>query len=308
MSDISPDILENIRKEFIRLFNDNPQIASLYAKIQSGKATYIDADAFARVLGDLLSIALSHNVTEDILPDGKLYWNIAKSVIEPFLSDGYKIMVDFNSAVQEILNVSSDVKLQVVVPKLNADKVDGIITKLSNADNFGEVQWLLADPSYMQNFCNSIVDDFVRENADFQYQSGYNPVIIRVMHGKGCDWCRNLAGTYDYRKGVDRTIFKRHRGCACTVEYKCGKFSQNVYNKRLMDSSGKELTRKQLEAMDVSTLTTKESRARQLAITAMENQENRAQRERLIQTLMQNENVDHRTAAIRFTRRLNGNS
>ena len=305
MSDIAPDILESVRKEFVRLYNASPELKTLYAKVQSGKATYIDADRFARVLGDLLSLSLSHNITEDILPDGKLYWNIAKSVIEPFLSDGYKIMVDYNSAVQTLLNASSDVKIQVIVPKLNTVKVDGIITKLSNADNFREVQWLLADPSYMQTFCNAIVDDFVRENADFQYESGYNPVIIRTMHGKGCDWCANLAGTYEYTKGMDRTVFQRHRDCECTVEYKCGKFTQNVYNKRLMDSSGQQLTMKQLEAMDPSTLTTKEARARQLALTTMENEQNRAQRERLIQKLMQRENVDHRTAAIRYTRRLN---
>lgn len=305
MSDIAPEILEAVQKDIARMIKDEPKISALYAKIRDGTATYIDADAFSRYLGNIFSLALSRNITEDILPDGKLYWNIAKAVLEPILSDGYKIMCEFNSAVQTLLNVSSDVKLQAVIPKLNTAKVDGIITKVSNADNFREVQWMITDPEYLQNFFNSVVDDFVRENADFQYESGYNPVIIRVMHGNACDWCANLAGTYEYTKGMDRTVFRRHRGCQCTVEYKCGKFTQNVYNKRLMDSSGTTLTRKQLEAMDPTKLTSREERARQLALTTMINSDNKAQRERLIQSLMKRENVDHRTAAIRLTRRSN---
>lgn len=306
MSDISPELLEAIQKEFDELVKSNRGIQLLYKKIRDGTATYIDADQFAQHLGQILARAITDNLAEDILPDGRLYWNIAKSVVEPLLKEGYRMMVGYVKPVQTALNAASDVKLAVITPKLNQSRVDGILNKLATAENFGDVRWMVSDPAYFQNYLNSVVDDFVRENADFQYESGYNPLIIRVMHGNGCDFCEGLAGVYEYTKGMDRTVFVRHRNCQCTIEYQVGQFSQDVHTKRLMDSSGSVLTKEQLQKMDASTLTSREARARQRALRTMELQEERAIKERLVRSLMVEEGVDHRTASIRLTRRSYG--
>ena len=36
-----------------------------------------------------------------------------------------------------------------------------------------------------------------------------------------CDWCREVVGEYDY-PDVSDDVYKRHRYCRCTVEYKAG--------------------------------------------------------------------------------------
>lgn len=48
------------------------------------------------------------------------------------------------------------------------------------------------------NYCQSIVDNAVRKNADFQWKSGLEPKIVRTAEYKCCKWCSNLEGTYRY--------------------------------------------------------------------------------------------------------------
>ena len=53
-------------------------------------------------------------------------------------------------------------------------------------------------PEYTENLSMSTVDDTIRANADFHYESGLNPKIVRTSAGRCCEWCSNLAGEYDY--------------------------------------------------------------------------------------------------------------
>ncbi len=45
-------------------------------------------------------------------------------------------------------------------------------------------------------------------------QSGKRTRVIRRMNGETCKWCESLAGTYT---NPDSEVFKRHRGCDCTI-------------------------------------------------------------------------------------------
>lgn len=78
---------------------------------------------------------------------------------------------------------------------------------------------MLAEP--LVNFAQTIVDDAVRANADFQYKAGLSPKIIRTSTGKCCKWCDNLAGVYEYEEVSDtgNNVFRRHKHCKCLVEY-----------------------------------------------------------------------------------------
>jgi hypothetical protein len=56
------------------------------------------------------------------------------------------------------------------------------------------------------------------------------------MHGKGCRWCRNLAGEYSY-PDVPRDVYRRHDNCSCTVTYVTEKGTQDVWNKQYGDTA-----------------------------------------------------------------------
>lgn len=77
MEDIAPQILKQIEGDFQKEFKENKKIRTLYKKIEEGKATYREANGFAIETGETLSAAFQKNLSSSILPDGKLYYNIA---------------------------------------------------------------------------------------------------------------------------------------------------------------------------------------------------------------------------------------
>jgi len=115
--------------------------------------------------------------------------------------------------------------------KLNQDRIDGIIERLSNADNFDDIKWILGEP--MVNFSQSIVDDTVKANAEFQSKAGLNPKIVRRPDSKPCKWCQSLVGEYNYHEVSDtgNDVFRRHSSCKCTVEFKAGNTKETVWSR-----------------------------------------------------------------------------
>lgn len=84
------------------------------------------------------------------------------------------------------------------------------------------------------------MDDFVRENADFQYKAGLSPTIERKTTGKCCAWCSNLAGSYPYEDVKDKgnDVFRRHKNCHCQILYNPrdgSKRRQNVHTRQWTD-------------------------------------------------------------------------
>src|SRR5699024_6523583 len=123
--------------------------------------------------------------------------------------------------------------------ELNQDRIDGLVNRVSNEDVFKDIRWILKDP--IVNFSQSVVDDAIKANADFHSKAGLNPKISRIVSGhKPCQWCKNLAGTYDYVESP-KDIFRRHENCRCVVEYLPGDGKkQDVWTKEWRDSSKME--------------------------------------------------------------------
>lgn len=92
--DIAPELLERIRADFLALLGDAQQEAD----------TYTAAAAYAELVGSALADAFRRNLTADILPDGRLYWNIADRVVRPLLEEDYARIADAAAAAQQALN------------------------------------------------------------------------------------------------------------------------------------------------------------------------------------------------------------
>ena len=127
------------------------------------------------------------------------------------------------------VSASSKIGIKAIEPALNQDRIDGIINRISNEEHFDEVKWILGEP--VVNFTQSIVDDSIKANAEFQYKAGLTPKIIRTVAGNCCEWCRALAGKYSY-PDVPKDVYRRHQRCRCTVNYHPGDGKvQNVHTK-----------------------------------------------------------------------------
>lgn len=217
--DIVPALLELIEKEFDEKTANSEVLKKAVEELRNKKATYKDAHEFAIEIGVILSVVLNTHITVETLPEGKMYFNIADRVMNSTMQKNYDLITGYAIDVQTELNRSAGLKLKGQKPKLNQSRIDGIVERLSTAEEFEEIKWILDEP--IKNFSQSIVDDTVKTNVTFQAKAGLKPKIRRVAVADVCDWCRKIAGTYEYGEEPD-DIYRRHRFCRCRVEYSPG--------------------------------------------------------------------------------------
>ncbi len=232
--DIAPELIATISTEFQKKMAGSSKIKSLDAKIRNRTATYRDAQEYAIKVSELMSEALLSNLSADMLPDGKMYYNIAQRVMQEALGRNgiYGEISRYCSEVQQILNREAEIGIKAMSPELKQDRIDGIVDIVSGKDDFDKIKYMLKEP--LVNFAQSIVDEAVRSNADFQYKAGLSPKIIRTSTGNCCEWCDKLAGTYEYSdvRKTGNNVWRRHSYCRCLVDYHPGNGKkQNAHTK-----------------------------------------------------------------------------
>lgn len=230
MTDIVPELFERIKKDFENRVNNNAEIRRLRELIQNRKGSYVEAEKIAKEIGSELSQALGKNLSSDLLPDGRMYFNIADRTVRPLLEECYNMTAEDAMIVQKLINERAQIGLAVQQPQIDEDRVSAIVNSLSRAEQFDDIAWLLDDP--LINFTLSAVTDVVKVNFEFHGKAGLNPKIVRTAERKCCKWCRGLAGTYSYPV-ESKDVFRRHQRCHCTVIYDQGDgFRENVHTKK----------------------------------------------------------------------------
>ena len=246
MEDIAPELLEQLRKRFAEKISINPKIRALYKQIQSGNATYVDAENYAYLVGEALSQTFGEILSSSVLPDGRMYYNIADRVIRPLLLEDHSLISDAAALVQKALNEKARIGIKPQTVAANEDRINGIIDKISNAEQFDDVAWVLDEP--VKNFSMNVVDETLKANVNLHGQAGLSPKIIRKSEWRCCGWCSRLAGEYDY-PDVPDDIYRRHERCRCVVDYDPGDGRrQNVHSKRWTKTGGNDIINRQTGA------------------------------------------------------------
>ena len=239
VEDIVPSLLKTIKSEFEGARLDSEVLKNLLSKLHHSKASYLDANQYAIEIGEILSKALGASLTNETLPDGKMYYNIAQRVLTDVLGRNHELVSDYAEQVQKNLNSEAKIGLVAQVPELNQDRVDGLVNRLASEESFDDVKWLLDDP--IVNFSQSIVDDSIRKNVEFHHKVGLSPKIVRRVVGHPCKWCKSLEGSYNYPE-IPKDIYRRHGNCRCTVDYHPGNGKkQNVHTKRWAEDKKKSV-------------------------------------------------------------------
>nr|DAI92804.1 MAG TPA: hypothetical protein [Caudoviricetes sp.] len=234
MDDIAPALLEKLQDAFEKELEADPQAAALLKLIRKGKATYETAGNYAEQVANALTATLGSHLSGAVLPDGKLYWNLADRVLRPLLERDHALVSEAAVQVQTALNRAASIGIKAQAPPLNTNRVDGLLNMAAAAAQYDEAapQLLQAIPT----FSRSVVDDALKANVDFQGKAGLYPKIIRTAESHCCEWCSRMAGVYEY-PGVPKDVYRRHARCRCVVEYDpgSGKRSgkrQDVWTKR----------------------------------------------------------------------------
>lgn len=245
--DIGQELLLAVTEAFQRAYDKDVAIKVLEKRMDSGtlkgtsKAHLEDAARYSERVGELLANAYRSVVSSEALPNGKMYWNIAKKVIGEPLVNNYNLVAEASVKALDAVNAEQGVGLKAQKPAINQARLTNLMNKVADADYYDDVAFTLDEP--VKNFSRSVVDDAVEANADFQAKAGLDVKIVRSTTGKEtCDWCKRLAGTYDYadvRSGHD--VWKRHAYCDCRIEYVSSKERYDVQNyKRITKAENRE--------------------------------------------------------------------
>lgn len=244
--DIVPASLETINQQFDLKANQSTILRVLLQAAKNNKATYLDANKFAIEIGKILGDVLGDNISSAVLPDGRMYYNIGRRILGSTLKKNHDLITGFTDDVQGQLNKKAGIGLKVQTPAFDEDRVAGLVNRLDSEANFDDVAWMLKEP--VVNFSQSVVDEAVKANVQLHYKVGLHPTITRSLVGKGCAWCRRLAGKWEYTK-APADVYKRHENDRCTVDYNPGTGKhQDVWSKQWKDpeKDAKIEARKQL--------------------------------------------------------------
>lgn len=230
IEDAAPALLEQLQQEFSSRVQSNRKLQELLQLINEGKATYIQAEELAMEIGTALSQTFGNCFSSATLPDGKMYYNIAQRVVAPMLREDHQLIAKATEQVQAALNKKAGIGLKPQTVAVDEDRIYGIVNKISEAEAYDDVAWVLAEP--VVNFSQAVADSILKANVDFQGKAGLTPKIYRRAERKCCKWCQSLAGVYDYPMVPD-DVYRRHERCRCTVDYDPGDGRrQNVHTKQ----------------------------------------------------------------------------
>lgn len=242
MADIGAELLEKIRDEFQKTCKADKYIQSVLKKIEGGTAKMEEVALLSKQLGLRASQAIGTYVNAGALPDGKMYYNIADTILTGILKDNYDIINSAVAACQKALDNQAGINIRPQQAEFPTERVQAVANAASIPDITEEVMIRrMTVPA--QNITESFYNDYVQTNVKFRSDAGLDCYIIRNDHGGCCEWCAKLAGKYHYPEDVPKDVYRRHDNCGCTVTYLNGRKAQDVWDKTKWNVSDDELER-----------------------------------------------------------------
>ncbi|MDY3006007.1 hypothetical protein [Anaerococcus porci] len=97
--DIVPELAKAIDESFKLKTKESRVLKDKLLRLKKKMANHEDSSQFAKELGDILADAFKDNLKDGVLPDGKMYYNIADRLINPRLKENYNIINDYGKEV-----------------------------------------------------------------------------------------------------------------------------------------------------------------------------------------------------------------
>ena len=193
-------------------------------------------------IGFRASQAISEFVNVAALPDGKMYYNIADTILSGVLKDNYEIINSAAAECQRALDRKMGINIEPQRAPYPAERVQAVAGAAS-APDISEEKMVRRMTSTTENITRSFYDDYVETNVKYRSEAGLECFIIRSDHGGCCKWCAALAGKYRYPEEVPKDVYRRHDNCTCTVTYTNGRKAQDVWSKTSRELPAEERER-----------------------------------------------------------------
>ena len=197
-------------------------------------------------MGELLRKSIESTTKPDDLPDGKMYYNIARSILEPLLRGNYDDINAICAEVQSALDAKKGIGLKPQKADFPAERIRAAIGGAAVKETAEHAIQVLGRTA--ENITGSFQTDYIKKNAEFRGKAGLTCYIERKDGFRCCDWCAGLAGRYRYPDEVPKDVYRRHDNCTCDVSYVSEKGRQNVHTHQW--NWGKEKTQEYLRQLD----------------------------------------------------------
>lgn len=217
------DIIEDIKKEFREICKADEQLENIREKIGAGTADFKDISVYARRLGEVTRQVIEQNYP-GYEPQSEELREFAENIIADILKANYEDVYKKDAAAQIIADAKAGIGLKAIKPEFPKERVKAVIAAVIAAKTAEQALRRIVSP--MENITAGFHDDYIRKNAEYRGRAGLLCYIIREDGNKCCDWCRGLAGKYEY-PDVPKDIYRRHDNCTCDVSYSTTKGRQS---------------------------------------------------------------------------------
>ena len=218
---------EDIKKAFRKTVDEDPEVRKAYEEIQRAP-TYGATMKLANRIGEDLGRVLIKYAPELSVDDLEL-----ADILPKALGLDQAQVTTACKQVQEKMNKDAGLGIKYKEPKFNMDKALGLADEYRGVTDYDAVSQKLIEQ--VQNFSESVVDDSIYTNAGVMANAGVKAYIVRTAEATACDWCDEVAGTYNYFEVKDKgnDVWRRHLGCHCDIEFiieRSGGYSVNRVN------------------------------------------------------------------------------
>lgn len=250
MTELGQTLGNDVTARFVRLLTNDKQAQAL-AREAMESASYETANRYSVRSGELMGEALADE-TQTL---AYMSYDVARETLTPLMTANHEAVTAVTNSIQTNMNKAAGVGLAPAPMELDTSRIDGLAAVVSQSDTTTDALQRIVEP--LINSSQSIVDRSIRDNARANSKAGLHPVIIRRTESGGirtrtqiirrgnkvysyqrdykvpCNWCANLAGTYDYGevRNTGNDVYRRHESCRCLITYKNGTRVQDVASK-----------------------------------------------------------------------------
>ena len=204
----------DIKEQLITTAANDPKMAGIIEKMNAGSVTWDEANEYGIRAGQILSDIFKQkrpglNISE---------WDI-EDLIPKSLGMDYRMVSEVAQAAQTTMNAADGIGIKAQASKFDSDSAYGIVEELKANPDYTNIENTFYDQ--IINFSQSVVDETIQANAEFQSKSGIKCYVVRKPEWGACKWCQALAGSYDYEdvKDTGNDVWRRHENCRCTINY-----------------------------------------------------------------------------------------
>lgn len=137
MNDIGLELQKNIETAFNERLAIDVVIKAIKLKVETGRATQRDVTMLCKRLGEIASRVLIENIKPEMMPNDKMYWNIAEKAIKPLMMKIHGIVNKVAAEVVMAEHKANGIHIKPIEPVFPKERIESLINNFVNAYNVG---------------------------------------------------------------------------------------------------------------------------------------------------------------------------